>query len=90
MKIIQEMALNEFDFWDEGQQNADLLTEHEFKVIEDKLEARFPDGLEERQLNDIFWFEEDMLANWLGYPDWETLSQERQPLQAQLPYGMER
>lgn len=33
----------------------------------------YPDGMSETELNDLLWFEDDTIAEWLGFEDWEAL-----------------
>ena len=41
------------------------------------MEDIYPDGIDETQLNDIFWFDDDFMAECLGYNDFETLYTKR-------------
>lgn len=78
MKIISEdKRLRDFDFWSGAKDTVDYLTSDELDTIEDMLEDAYPDGMTETQLNDLFWFDTDVIAEWLGYEDWETLYEER-------------
>ena len=77
MKIYKETSITEFEFWSGAKQTAELLTAEELETIESILEDSYPDGIGETELNDIFWFEDDMIAEWLGYEDFETLYKER-------------
>jgi hypothetical protein len=47
--------------------------------IEGILEDIYPDGITNTQLNDLFWFEPDTLAEWLGFEDWEDLMSDSVP-----------
>ena len=73
MKVIQEMSLNDFEFWSGARDTVEQLTEDEIDQIESILEDQCPDGLSETEINDIFWFEDDMIADWLGYESFEQL-----------------
>ena len=33
----------------------------------------YPEGMDETEINDLFWFEDDLIAQWLGYEDFEAL-----------------
>ena len=37
------------------------------------LEEINPSGMSETEVNDFFWFEEDTIANWLGYDSFEEI-----------------
>lgn len=78
MKIISEdKRLRDFDFWSGAKDTVDYLTSDELDIIEDMLEDAYPDGMTETQLNDLFWFDTDVIADWLGYDDFESLINER-------------
>lgn len=77
MKIYTEKSLTDFEFWSGARQTAELLTDEELDTIETMLEEIYPDGMDETEINDFFWFEDDTIADWLGYDDFETLYKER-------------
>lgn len=78
MKIISEdKRLRDFDFWSGAKDTVNYLTNDELDIIEDMLEDAYPDGMTETQLNDLFWFDTDVIAEWLGYDDFESLINER-------------
>lgn len=68
MKIFTEQSLTDFNFWSGAKCNAQKLSNAELYRVEEMLEELFPNGIDETQLNDIFWFDFDMILNWLGYP----------------------
>ena len=74
MKIYQEMSLQNFEFWSGARWTAEKLTPEELDTIEEMLEDIYPEGMDETTINDIFWFEEDTIAEWLGYTDFEELA----------------
>ena len=71
MKIYTEVSLSNFDFWSGAEDIANELTEEQFNIIEAQLEMDYPDGMSDEDVNDIFRFEEDYIAQILGYDDWE-------------------
>ncbi len=77
MKIISYMSLTDFDFWAGAWDTTKYLTNDELDQIEQILEELYPEGLSETELNDLFWFEEDTIAEWLGYDSFEDLISER-------------
>lgn len=78
MKIIcEDKSLRDFDFWSGAKDTVDYLTSDELDTIEDILEDAYPDGMTETQVNDLFWFDTDVIAEWLGYEDFESLINER-------------
>ena len=75
MKIISETSLDRFEAWSGGRDTLNTLIE---KDLCDRLEAMlendiFPDGCTDTELNDLLWFEQDTIAEWLGFSDWEDL-----------------
>ena len=73
MKIYREVSLTEFDFWAGARDTIKYLTDYELEQLEQILEDLCPEGLSEEQLNDIFWFERDLIAEWLGYEDFDEI-----------------
>lgn len=61
------------EFWGGARYIADRLTDEEFNRIEEVLMEEYPEGLDETELNDIFWFDEDLVAQCLGYDSFEEL-----------------
>lgn len=65
MKITKELNLTDFNFWG-GAKNHDF-TYNELKEIEYILEDLYFDNLPtETDINDLFWFEEESICEWLG------------------------
>ena len=73
MKIYREDSLRNFEFWSGAVSRAEVFTPEQMDEIESILEMDYPDGIDETTINDMFWFEEDMLAEWLGFADFEGL-----------------
>lgn len=73
MKIYTEESLRNFEFWSGACDRVKYLTDDELDTIESMLEEIYPEGMEDVQINDFFWFEEDIIADWLGYSDFEEL-----------------
>lgn len=73
MKIYKEENLTSFEFWGGAKDTVKYLTWEELEQIESMLEEMYPDGMDETELNDFFWFEDDTIAEWLGYEDFEEL-----------------
>lgn len=69
MKIYTKTLLSQFDFWGGAADIAEYLTANEFDDIELQLEELYPDGMDETELNDFFWFEPNTIAEMLGYSD---------------------
>lgn len=77
MKVIEETNLKNFEFWSGAIQTVKYLTDDELDAIEENLEELYPDGMGKTEINDFFWFDDDTIAEWLGYQDFETLMDKR-------------
>ncbi len=74
MKIYSETSLKNFHFWSGAKDTVKFLTDSEMDFLESILETEiFPDGASETEINDFFWFEDDMIAEILGYSDFEEI-----------------
>lgn len=73
MKIFEEKSLSDFSFWSGGEDTAKVLTSEQMEEIEAILEYEYPDGIDSTNLNDLFWFEDDTIAEWLGFDSFEAL-----------------
>lgn len=77
MKIYRDDYLRNFEFWSGAKDTVKYLTDEELDTIESILEECYPDGIDETTINDIFWFEDDTIAEWLGYDSFEDIMNER-------------
>ena len=66
MKLYSEKSLSGFEFWSGAKDNAEKLTSKQMDQIESTLEDVYPDGLSETELNDLFWFDFETVAEWIG------------------------
>lgn len=73
MKIYAEKSLRNFEFWSGAADTVKYLTLEELDIIENIIEEMYPEGADETTINDFFWFEEDTIAEWLGYNDFEEI-----------------
>lgn len=73
MKVYRDIPLTEFEFWAGGKDTVEELTDSELEQIEQILEEIYPEGMSEFEVNDIFWFERDLIAEWLGYKDFDEI-----------------
>lgn len=79
MRIYEEKALKDFDFWSGGADRAANLTDEEFDSVERLFEELYPDGMSETEINDFFWFDFDTIAQHLGYENEEDFDQKHDP-----------
>tara|TARA_R110002050_G_scaffold49191_4_gene114477 strand:- start:11953 stop:12186 length:234 start_codon:yes stop_codon:yes gene_type:complete len=66
MKVSKELNLREFEFWSGAKYFANRLSYKELDQLEHCIEDLYPDGATETEINDLFWFEDDMLCEWIG------------------------
>jgi len=66
MKIIKEENLTNFEFWSGAKDNVRELTNEELEQIEKELTEIYPDGMEETQINDLFWFDFGYVCELIG------------------------
>ena len=76
MKITSEISLRDFEGWSGAVDTLTTLTDEQKDALEANLEELYPDGMDETSLNDLLWFENDAIAEWLGFDDWEDLERE--------------
>ena len=76
MKVYSEKSLRNFEFWSGAKSNAETLTNEQLDMVESILEELYPDGMEETQINDFFWFDFDTIREWLGIKDEEEEEEE--------------
>lgn len=74
MKVYKEVnSYSDFDFWSGARDTVKYLTAEEIEEIFSMLEDVYPEGMEETEVNDFFWFEDDTIAEWLGYSSFEEI-----------------
>ena len=61
MKIYEETTLKDFDFWMGARAFADRLNNDEWEILELYFDEAYPEGIANTDLNDIFWFDQEML-----------------------------
>lgn len=73
MTYTVEKPLSQFEFWSGAKERTDHLTIEQL----DRLDYLLPEVLGENpadtEINDLFWFEEDFIAQLLGFDSWEAL-----------------
>ena len=73
LTIIRETDLTDFDFWSGAVDRARCLTDDELRTIANYLCELYPEGMSDTAINDFFWFEEDTIAEWLGYDSFDEI-----------------
>lgn len=64
MKVSSEINLRNFDFWSGAKNHS--FTYNELEEIQFQLEEIYTEGMDETQINDLFWFEEEFLCELIG------------------------
>lgn len=78
MRIYKEMNLSNFDFWGGARDRVKYLSGEDLDFIGRELEmCHNTDLFDETEINDFFWFEEDTVADMLGYADFDELMEDR-------------
>lgn len=73
MKVYNEMSIRDFEAWSGAVDTKDKIIandkEDEFDAL---IKELYPDGIDETQLNDILWFDDEWVLESLGiYEDEE-------------------
>lgn len=69
MEVLIDTKLVDFEFWAGAKDNAFLLTYDELDRLEGIIEDLFVGTPTETQINDLFWFEFDLICDWLELTD---------------------
>jgi len=82
MKIYKEINANDLPdiLWSGALDTIEELTEDECQKVLDIYESSLelgadgePVAIDETELNDFFWFERDLIAEWLGYDSFDDI-----------------
>lgn len=66
MKITTEQSLRYFEFWSGAKDNAEMMTAEELDSVENELEALYPEGMTDTEINDLFWFDFEYVCDLIG------------------------
>ena len=68
MKIITERPFSRFEAWSGGKDTQDKIIEAgKDQLFESLIEDQYPEGITDIELNDLLWFESELVLNgWLG------------------------
>lgn len=74
MKVWKEIdSINEFEPWSGAVDTVNHLTSDQIDQLDSMLDDLFPEGCSETEFNDWLSFEDDYIAELLGFEDWEDL-----------------
>ena len=66
MKLYTE-SISDFKAWAGAVETWNALEQHgKIDVLESTLEEIYPDGMSETSLNDLLWFELELICEWVG------------------------
>lgn len=77
MIVKSDTPIREFNFWSGAKDTVKYLILEELDSVESILDDLYPEGISETDLNDFFWFDNDTIAEWLGYHDFDELIKSR-------------
>ena len=90
MKIHYDLNLANFEAWSGAVSTLNrVINEGKVYVLESVLEELYPDGMDETQLNDILWFEEDWVFEMCGIRTESQIRVELEEAQEELEELME-
>ena len=79
MKIFKEESISDFEAWSGAKETQQrIIDENKEDEFDQLIEELYPDGIDETQLNDILWFEEDWIFEQLGISDEEEQEEEEE------------
>ena len=73
MKVYYELDLKNFQVWGGAKDTFEVLTYGQIRQLEAMMEDAWGDEVDETSVNDFLWFDRDLIAEWLGFEDWEEL-----------------
>lgn len=79
MTMTVETSLRDFNFWGGAAEFVEKLTLSELDTLESILSGYFAEAGDypsETEINDMFWFESETLAEWLDTTEDEIMSRE--------------
>lgn len=85
MKLYKETSLADFEAWSGAVATLDrIIAENKCDELEAILEEQYPDGMSETELNDLLWFEDELVFEWLGIRTESEIRQELEEAEEEL------
>lgn len=67
MRIYKDLNLSSFEAWSGAVNTLERIkSERKCEELELILDDLYPDGMSETELNDLLWFDSDLVYKWLG------------------------
>lgn len=73
MTYTVEKPLRQFEFWSGAKGRTDHLTIEQLDRLDNLLPEILGENPTDTAINDLFWFEDDYIAQLLGFKNWESL-----------------
>ena len=73
MTYTVEKPLSQFQFWSGAKERTDHLTTDQLDLLDGLLPEILGENPTDTAINDLFWFEDDYIAQLLGFKSWEAL-----------------
>lgn len=85
MTITYELDLRSFKAWSGAKYTLErVINEGKCDLLEQILEDTYPDGMTETELNDLLWFEPEIIYEWLGIRSEEQIKKEIEEAEEEL------
>lgn len=68
-----EKPLSQFEFWSGAKERTDYLTTEQLDQLDNMMPEVLGENPTDTAINDLFWFENDYIAQLLGFKNWEAL-----------------
>lgn len=90
MKIYSEISISNFKAWSGAISTLDrIIAENKCDELESILEDMYPDGMDETELNDLLWFDDEIVFEWLGIRTESEIREELENAEEELEETME-
>ena len=73
MTYTVDEPLSQFHFWSGAKSTAETLTIEQLDQLDEMLPEFLGENPSDTEINDLFWFNPDIIASSLGFADWEEL-----------------
>lgn len=73
MTYTVEKPLSQFEFWSGAKERTDHLTVEQLDRLDNLMPEVLGENPTDTAINDLFWFEDDYIAQLLGFDSWKAL-----------------